>query len=127
MEYVWIAIGSALGGAGRFYLSGVIARRFGESFPMGTLAVNVAGCFLIGLIFTLTSPSGRLLAHPHARQAVMVGVLGGFTTFSSFSLQTLNLVRDGEWLLAGLNVILSVVLCLAAVVLGHFLAGGLNR
>ncbi len=127
MEYLWIALGSALGGAGRYWLSGVIAQRFGEAFPVGTLVVNMSGSFLIGLIASLTDPGGRLLIHPSARQFVMVGVLGGYTTFSSFSLQTLNLARDGEWLYAVANVLLSVVLCLLAVWLGHVLAQSISR
>jgi fluoride exporter len=127
MEYLWIAVGSALGGVGRYWLSGVIAQRFGEAFPVGTLIVNMTGSFLIGLVATLTDPEGRMLISPTARQFIMIGVLGGYTTFSSFSLQTLNLARDGEWLYAAANVVLSVVLCLIAVWLGHLLAQTVNR
>ena len=125
--YLWVALGSALGGAARFWASGAVAARFGETFPWGTLVVNVAGSFAIGLVATLTAPDGRLLVGPHARQFVMLGVLGGFTTFSSFSLQTLALLRDGEWGRALANAVLSVVLCLVAVWLGHAAAAGLNR
>lgn len=126
-DYVWIALGSALGGVGRYWLSGLIARRFGEVFPIGTLVVNVTGSFLIGLVATLTDPEGRLLIHPTARQFIMVGILGGYTTFSSFSLQTLDLAREGQWLYAAANVILSVALCLLAVWLGHVLAQSIRR
>ena len=123
---LWVTLGSALGGAARYWCSGVIATRFGESFPWGTILVNVVGSFLIGLVATLTDPDGRLLLGPTARQFLMIGLFGGFTTFSSFSLQTLNLVQDSEWLQAGGNIIGSVVLCLLAVWLGHLLALSIN-
>ena len=127
VEYFWIAVGGALGSVGRYWFSGFIAERFGETFPWGTILVNVSGSFVIGFFATLTAPDGRLLVGSTARQFVMVGICGGYTTFSSFSLQTLNLVRDGEWLRAGGNVVLSVVLCLAAVWIGHVLAATLNQ
>jgi CrcB protein len=123
----WIAIGSAIGGVLRFWCSGAVARAFGETFPWGTLLVNIAGSFLIGLVAVTTGPDGRLLVGPTARQFVMVGVFGGFTTFSSFSLQTLNLARDGEWTLAAANILLSVVLCLLGVWLGHVAGLAVNR
>lgn len=115
-------MGSALGGMGRYWLSGLIADRYGAAFPWGTIVVNVSGSFLIGLIGALTESGGRLLAPPVAREFLMLGILGGYTTFSSFSLQTLNLAREGEWLYAGANIGLSVVLCLAAVWLGYVVA-----
>lgn len=111
----------------RFWLSGLVASRYGETFPLGTLAINVLGSFIIGFFATLTDPDGRLLVHPTTRQFVMVGICGGFTTFSSFSLQTLSLVREGEWLYAGANISLSVILCLFAVWLGHAAAVALNQ
>jgi len=120
--YLWIALGSGLGGVARFALSGIVANHFGETFPWGTLIVNVAGSFLIGLVATLTDPDGRLFVGATARQFVMTGLLGGFTTFSSFSLQTLNLVRDGDWLRAGGNAFGSLALCLGAVWLGRIVA-----
>jgi len=100
MTYIWIAAGSALGGAFRYWCSGVAARLIGETFPWGTLLINILGSFVIGVFFTLTGPDGRLLVSPNIRQFVMVGLCGGYTTFSSFSLQTLNLIRDGEILTA---------------------------
>jgi fluoride exporter len=125
--YLWICLGSALGGGTRYWISGAIARRFGESFPTGTLVVNVSGCFMIGFIAALSDPAGRFLVGPTARQFLMVGVLGGYTTFSSFSLQTLNLMQDGEWFYAVANVLLSVVLCLTGVWLGHGAGELLNK
>ena len=127
MLYFWIALGSAIGGAARYWCSGLAARTIGEVFPWGTLLVNVLGSFVIGFFATLTGPDGRLLVSTTARQFVMVGFCGGFTTFSSFSLQTLNLIRDGDWLRAGLNVAGSAALCLLAVWLGHVAAAGLNQ
>lgn len=123
----WIALGSAIGGVLRFWCSSAVARAFGETFPWGTLLVNVLGSFLIGLFAFVTGPDGRLLVGPTARQFVMIGLFGGYTTFSSFSLQTLNLARDGEWTLAGANVLLSVTLCLISVWLGHAAGLVINR
>ena len=123
----WIIAGSAIGGALRYLISGVIALQFGETFPWGTLVVNVTGSFVIGFFATLTAPDGRVLASPQTRQFVMTGICGGYTTFSSFSLQTLNLARDEEWLYAGGNIVGSVVLCLLFVWLGHIAAVALNQ
>jgi CrcB protein len=127
VAYLWVMIGSALGGAARYWCSGFIAERIGQTFPWGTLLVNVLGSFVIGFFSTLTGPDGRLLVSSTARQFVMVGLCGGYTTFSSFSLQTLSLAREGDWLRAGGNVGLSVVTCLIAVWLGHVLAAGLSQ
>ena len=124
--YLWIAVGSALGGVARYWCSGVAARFMGETFPWGTLIVNVVGCFIIGFFAAITGPDGRVFADTLTRQFVMIGILGGYTTFSSFSLQTLNLVQDGEWWLAGANIALSVVACLVAVWLGFVLAASIN-
>lgn len=118
----WIFIGGGLGSLARWSASGWIARHWGETFPLGTLLVNVSGSFLIGLFATLTGPDGRWLVPATGRTFFMFGVLGGFTTFSSFSLQTLWLVQDGQWLKAGANAILSLTLCLGGVWLGHLLA-----
>ena len=124
--YFWITIGSAVGGAARFWMSGVVARLIGETFPWGTMLVNVVGSFIIGFVATLTSPDGRLFIGSTARLAIMAGFCGGFTTFSSFSVQTLNLINDGEYVQAGANIGLSVVLCLVAVWAGSAVAAGLN-
>jgi CrcB protein len=126
LAYLWVAIGGALGSVARFWFSGAVARHFGETFPWGTLLVNVSGSFVIGFFATVTAPDGRLFAPASFRQFFMIGVCGGYTTFSSFSLQTLSLVEDGEWLHAGANIVGSVVLCLVAVWLGHLLAASIN-
>lgn len=125
-QYLWVAIGGALGTTARYWLSGLAARLIGETFPWGTLLINVTGSFIIGFFATLTGPDGRVFVGSTARQFVMIGLCGGFTTFSSFSLQALNLANDGEWLYAGANVAGSVVLCLAAVWAGYALAVSLN-
>jgi fluoride exporter len=125
-EYFWIAIGSALGGMGRYLCTGLAARFIGETFPWGTLIENVVGSFIIGFFATLTGPDGRLFVGSITRQFVLVGFCGGYTTFSSFSLQTLNLMQDGEWAYAGLNITVSVILCLVAVWAGYAFAASLN-
>jgi fluoride exporter len=124
--YLWIALGSAIGGVVRYWCSGVAALLFGETFPWGTLIVNVVGSVIIGFVATLTGPDGRLLISTSIRQFILVGFCGGFTTFSSFSLQTLNLMNDGQWSYATLNIGLSVFLCLVAVWLGHIAASNIN-
>ncbi|MFZ4694134.1 MAG: fluoride efflux transporter CrcB [Verrucomicrobiia bacterium] len=126
LSYLWIGIGSALGGMGRYWLSGLIAQRVGETFPWDTLLVNVSGSFAIGFFATLTAPDGRWFVAPSFREFFMLGLCGGYTTFSSFSLQTLRLAGEGEGFRAGANALLSVVLCLVAVWLGHWLASQLN-
>ena len=127
VTYLWIALGGALGSVARYGCSSLAARLVGETFPWGTLIINVVGSLVIGFFATLTGPDGRVLAPPDARQFVMVGLCGGYTTFSSFSLQTLNLVRDGDMLAAGGNVAGSVALCLAAVWVGHVAAAALSQ
>jgi CrcB protein len=125
-SYLWIAIGGALGSVARYWCSGVAARLIGETFPWGTLIVNVVGSLIIGFFATITGPDGRLLVGTIPRQFVMIGICGGYTTFSSFSLQTLNLLNDGEWFYAGANIVASVIVCLLAVWLGHVAANYFN-
>jgi fluoride exporter len=125
-NYLWVALGGAIGTTGRYWLSGVVARAFGETFPWGTLIINVTGSFVIGFFAALTGPDGRVFASSTTRQFVMVGLCGGYTTFSSFSLQTLNLMNDGEWANAAANIGLSVILCLLAVWAGSVLASSIN-
>jgi CrcB protein len=122
MAYVWVALGGALGSVSRYWLNGVVSERF-ATFPAGTLAINILGSFVIGVVGALASAEGRMSSETRAlvTQLVMIGLCGGFTTFSSFSLQTLHLLRDREWLYAGGNILLSVVLCLSATALGYAL------
>src|SRR6476660_7827717 len=122
----WIAIGSAIGGVARYWIATAIANWFGETFPWGTIFVNILGSFIIGFFATLTGPDGRIFVGTTARQFVMIGICGGYTTFSSFSIQTLYLMNDGEWLYAAGNIVISVVACLVALWAGHVLALSLN-
>jgi CrcB protein len=124
--YLWIALGSALGGMARYACAGAIGAWLGQGFPYGTLAINVLGSFVIGFFSALTGPGGRLAVSSDISLFVTVGLCGGYTTFSSFSLQTLALAQMGAWPRAGLNVVASVVLCLASVWLGYMAAQTLN-
>ena len=126
MNALWIFIGGGLGSLARWGASGFIANTIGETFPWGTLLVNVSGSFVIGLFASVTGPEGRWLAGNSLRQFFMLGICGGYTTFSSFSLQTLALAQDGQWFKAGLNCILSLMLCLLGVWLGHLLGAAIN-
>jgi fluoride exporter len=127
VNYLVVMLGGALGTGARFWVSGVVAQRFGEAFPLGTLIVNVTGSFMIGFFAQVTGPDGVLLVRPIFRQFFMIGVCGGYTTYSSFSLQTLNLAREGEWLWAFGNTALSVLLCLIGVWIGYAVAEWFNR
>ena len=120
LRWFLVGVGGFVGTLGRYWLSGVIARRYGETFPLGTLAVNAVGCFIIGFLFYFFYE--RSLTSPTSRTVLFIGLLGGFTTFSSYGLQTFTLLRDGELSLALANVIASNVLCLALVWLGYVLA-----
>jgi CrcB protein len=128
IAYLWVAIGGALGGMSRFWLSGLIAARFGETFPWGTLIINITGSFLIGIFAALVTPEGRLDSQSRVfiTQFLMIGICGGYTTFSAFSLRTLQLMQERQWLYAGGNVILSLVLCMIAVWLGYLLGSIFN-
>jgi len=117
---IYIGVAGLLGTLARYGLSGVVARRFGETFPAGTLVVNVTGCFFAGALAYLLQE--RFVVNPEMRIAAMIGFLGGFTTFSSFGLQTFTLLRDGELGLATINVVVSNVLGLFAVWAGYMLA-----
>jgi CrcB protein len=118
-------IGGAIGSALRYGMSTWISEAAHSTFPWGTLAVNVIGSLVIGFFTGLTGPDGPLLVSPVVRAFVTIGILGGFTTFSSFSLQTMLLVQDGQWLSAVGNITSSVVLCLVAAGLGIALANAL--
>ena len=122
IPYLYVALGGAIGSVGRYWTGLLAARLWGDGFPWGTLLINVLGSFVIGGFATLTLPDGPLPAGLNLRVFVIVGLCGGYTTFSSFSLQTFLLIRAGEWGAALANAMLSVVLCLAAVTLGSLLA-----
>ena len=120
-----VLLGGFLGGIARFYVSGLVGRRVGELFPWGTFAVNVSGCFAIGLLAGLAQSAGGVFAAPLVRDFLIVGFCGGYTTVSSFALQTLALGQDGETRAAVLNVLGSTAACLAAVAAGVGIAGTL--
>jgi CrcB protein len=125
--YLAVMIVGAFGCAARMWMSTFLSEKYSVTFPIGTLVVNILGCLLIGLFAGITRPEGGLFIHPLIRQAVMIGFLGGFTTFSSFGLQTIALLSDGEWGYASAKILLSVVLCLAAVWIGQVLATQIVR
>jgi CrcB protein len=124
--WFWVALGGALGSMARFGLANAVTALTGPQFPWGTLLINVGGSCVIGWFGTLTGSRGTVSVPPDIRIFVMVGICGGFTTFSAFSLQTMNLVHNGQVARAGLNVGASVALCLAAVWLGYLLAVAIN-
>jgi CrcB protein len=122
---LWIGLGGALGTIARYWIA-VWATPLSRLLPWGTIGINIAGSFVIGFVGTLTLMQGRYPLPETARLFIMVGFCGGFTTFSSFSLQTLDLLRSGAWARALINIVASVVLCLLAVAVGHALASLLN-
>ncbi len=121
-----ITLGGAIGTLARYLIS-VAALPISQSLPWGTIGINILGSFIIGLFGTLTLANGRFPVSEEARLFVMVGLCGGFTTFSSFSLQTLDLLRNGAIVRAFVNIIVSVVLCVCAVAVGHLIAAHFNR
>jgi CrcB protein len=127
MIYLSVFLGSALGGMARYWVSGAVARRIGETFPWGTIIINISGSFLIVFFGTLATQQGSLSISPDLRTFVMVGFCGGYTTVSSFALQTLNLARDAERLWAGANVLISILFCLSAAWLGFAAAMAINH
>ncbi len=129
MDYVWIGVGAAVGANARYVLGQLVARRLGSDFPFGTLIINVTGSLLIGLIFTLLAD--RLLADTHWRLLLVIGLLGGYTTFSTFSLETIAMLQVGRWVpafvYAGASVMLSLLGCYVGVILARILAQLLER
>ncbi len=121
--YLAVMAGGAVGVGVRMFISNWIANHFGQSFPLGTLIVNVTGCFILGVFTGLTGPDGMVMTSPLTRQVVAIGILGGFTTYSSFSLQTINLIADGEVLYGMANIALTLLLCLFGTWGGLVLAG----
>lgn len=125
--YFWIGLGGALGSMARAWLTLAVARALGPRFPWGTILINVVGSFVIGFFGTLTTRDSRFAVPFDVRVFVMIGLCGGFTTFSSFSLQTLELTRAGRIPQALANIGLSVVLCIVAVAAGHYGAEAIHR
>ncbi|MFN2493671.1 MAG: fluoride efflux transporter CrcB [Pyrinomonadaceae bacterium] len=123
VKLLLIGFAGFIGTLGRYWLSGVVARRYGETFPFGTLAVNLVGCFLVGLLFYLMQE--RYLVNQNVRTIILIGLLGGFTTFSSLGLQTFTLLQDNEVGLAVLNIVASNVMGLLLVWAGYTLARAL--
>ena len=123
---IYVMIGGALGSLARYAIS-AWTLPISRDLPWGTIGINIAGSFIIGFFGTLTLAAGRFPVSENVRLLVMVGICGGFTTFSSFSLQTLDLIRSGAMARAGVNMVGSVVLCVAAVALGHYIAAQLNQ
>ena len=117
--YLVIAVGSALGGLARYGTGLLAVALWGQSFPWGTLVVNVSGCLVIGFFAALIAPAGPWPGSFTVRALVLIGLCGGYTTFSSFSLQTLSLAREGEWGRALGNVAASVASCYVAAWLGY--------
>lgn len=122
---LYVIAGGAVGTFARYAIS-LWALPISRGLPWGTILINILGSFIIGFFGTLTLAQGRYPVAENFRLFVMIGICGGFTTFSSFSLQTLDLMRSGAMVRAGTNVVASVVLCVAAVALGHFLAAQFN-
>jgi CrcB protein len=120
MQLVYIGLFGAFGCLGRYFLSGWSYALFGRGLPYGTLAVNVIGSFLLGLVMEGSLRSTFL--SPEVRMGLTVGFMGGFTTFSTFSYETIRLMEDGSFLQAGANVLLNVAVCLVFAGLGIFLA-----
>lgn len=127
VTYLVIGIGSALGGLARYGCGLLAVAMVGPSFPWGTIVINLIGSFVIGGFATLTGPDGRVYVSPLGRLFVMAGLCGGYTTFSAFSLETLDLLQKGRPLAALANVALSLALGLAAVWIGHALARKANE
>jgi len=125
--FLLVALGSACGGVGRFWVSMQMAKRFGDNLPVGTMVANVTGCLVIGLAAAFTIENGKTQISASVQQFLMIGLLGGYTTFSSFSLQTLGLMKSGHLGYALVNVVLSLLLCMLAVWSGMGIGSALNR
>ena len=122
MTWLVVAIGSAIGGVSRYGVGLLAARAWGVAFPWGTLLINIVGSFVIALFGAMTLANGPMPMSTNMRAFVMIGFCGGFTTFSSFSLQTMELLQAGETAAAALYILASVGLCLAGVFLGYWIA-----
>jgi CrcB protein len=124
--YLWIGLGGALGSVARHWCNGLVATVAGVAFPWGTLVINVLGSVVIGFAAATMQDGGRFPVGNDARLFLMVGICGGYTTFSAFSLQTLTLIQGGQWLPAAGNIGLSLVLCIGGAWLGYAAGLALN-
>ena len=126
LTYLYIAIGSALGGMARYWCMVTANHYLGNLFPWGTVIVNVLGSFVVGFVAALAI-SEKIPLSLNTQRFLMVGVCGGYTTFSTFSLDTLKLLQNDEYLKAGANMTVSVFLCLGAVFFGYFVASMITQ
>jgi fluoride exporter len=122
-NYLWIALGAVVGASARYFLSLLVARNFASAFPYGTLLINITGSLILG--FFLVFSTERALLDPRWSLLLAIGFCGSYTTFSSYAFESFALMEQGQWLLSGLNIVGSNVLCLAAVLAGAALARGL--
>ena len=118
-NYFLVFAGGGLGAVARYWLSGLVYARFGNTFPYGTLLVNIVGCFLIGLLMSLLED--RFLVYPSVRISLTIGILGGFTTFSSLSFETVSLLQDGQILYGTANILISIITCVGGTWIGFSL------
>ena len=116
MNYALVFLGGGVGAAARYFIGGMVHRFTAPDFPYGTLVVNVVGCLAIGFLMTFFEE--RFIVNPYLRVFLTIGLLGGFTTFSSFSFETMALLRDGSYMLGIINVVVTVVVCLLATWIG---------
>jgi CrcB protein len=123
VNYLWIALGAVVGASARYFLSTQIARHFSTTFPYGTMVINLTGSLALG--FFLVYSTERVLLDPRWRLLVAIGFCGSYTTFSSYAFESFALMEQGQWLMMGLNILVSNALCLAAVLAGAALARGL--
>jgi CrcB protein len=120
VDYLWIALGAVVGASARYFLSGFIARIHTSSFPYGTLLINITGSLALG--FFLIWSTERVLIDPRWRLLIAIGFCGSYTTFSSYAFETFALGEQGQWLLMGLNVLASNLVCLVSVMAGAAMA-----
>jgi fluoride exporter len=123
VNYLWISLGAIVGASARYFLSGFVARHFSTTFPYGTLIINITGSMILG--FFLIYSTERVLLDPRWRLLVAIGFCGSYTTFSSYAFESFALMEQSQWLMLGINIVASNVLCLAAVLAGAMIAKGL--
>ena|SRR5690606_15737141 len=120
LNYLIVSIGAAIGGAARYWLSNAVYKFFPATFPYGTLVVNITGSFLLGLIIFIFDE--RELINNQLKIFLTIGFCGGFTTFSTFSFETFNLLKESQYYLAAVNIVLSLILCIAGVFLAYIVS-----